>query len=45
VPWNAVTCAKDNTSGCTAEACAFRDGHETFTDAEVVRKLQAEQVG
>jgi thioredoxin-dependent peroxiredoxin len=24
---------KDNTSGCTAEACAFRDSHETFTDA------------
>ncbi len=24
---------KDNTSGCTAEACAFRDRHETFTDA------------
>ena len=24
---------KDNTSGCTAEACAFRDGHEAFTDA------------
>jgi peroxiredoxin Q/BCP len=24
---------KDNTSGCTAEACAFRDGYEAFTDA------------
>jgi peroxiredoxin Q/BCP len=24
---------KDNTSGCTAEACAFRDSHEVFTDA------------
>ena len=24
---------KDNTPGCTAEACAFRDSHETFTDA------------
>ena len=24
---------KDNTSGCTAEACAFRDSHETFTEA------------
>src|SRR5580698_11594344 len=24
---------KDNTSGCTAEACAFRDSYETFTDA------------
>src|SRR5271156_5621683 len=24
---------KDNTSGCTAEAYAFRDSHETFTDA------------
>jgi peroxiredoxin Q/BCP len=24
---------KDNTSGCTAEACAFRDSHEAFTDA------------
>jgi peroxiredoxin Q/BCP len=24
---------KDNTSGCTAEACAFRDSYESFTDA------------
>ena len=24
---------KDNTPGCAAEACAFRDSHETFTDA------------
>jgi len=24
---------KDNTPGCTAEACAFRDGYETFTEA------------
>jgi thioredoxin-dependent peroxiredoxin len=24
---------KDNTRGCTAEACAFRDGYESFTDA------------
>jgi len=24
---------KDNTSGCTAEACAFRDSHEVFTQA------------
>ncbi len=24
---------KDNTSGCTAEACAFRDSYEMFTDA------------
>jgi peroxiredoxin Q/BCP len=24
---------KDNTSGCTAEACAFRDSHEAFADA------------
>lgn len=24
---------KDNTPGCTAEACAFRDSYETFTDA------------
>ena len=24
---------RDNTSGCTAEACAFRDSHEVFTDA------------
>src|SRR5260370_23004440 len=24
---------KDNTSGCTAEACAFRDSHEAFTHA------------
>jgi peroxiredoxin Q/BCP len=24
---------KDNTSGCTAEACAFRDSYESFTEA------------
>ena len=24
---------KDNTSGCTAEACAFRDSYEDFTEA------------
>jgi thioredoxin-dependent peroxiredoxin len=24
---------KDNTSGCTAEACAFRDNYEVFTEA------------
>lgn len=24
---------KDNTRGCTAEACAFRDSHEVFTEA------------
>jgi peroxiredoxin Q/BCP len=24
---------KDNTRGCTAEACAFRDSHEIFADA------------
>jgi peroxiredoxin Q/BCP len=24
---------KDNTPGCTAEACAFRDSHEVFSDA------------
>jgi peroxiredoxin Q/BCP len=24
---------KDNSSGCTAEACAFRDSHQVFTDA------------
>src|SRR6266496_6416285 len=24
---------KDNTPGCTAEACAFRDGYEAFTEA------------
>jgi thioredoxin-dependent peroxiredoxin len=24
---------KDNTSGCTAEACAFRDSYETFSEA------------
>jgi thioredoxin-dependent peroxiredoxin len=24
---------KDNTSGCTAEACAFRDSYEAFIDA------------
>ena len=27
---------KDNTSGCTAEACAFRDSYEAFTDAGAV---------
>ena len=29
---------KDDTPGCTAEACAFRDSHEVFTDvgAEVI---------
>jgi thioredoxin-dependent peroxiredoxin len=24
---------RDNTSGCTAEACAFRDSHEVFAEA------------
>ena len=24
---------KDNTTGCTAEACAFRDSYESFADA------------
>lgn len=24
---------KDNTTGCTAEACAFRDSYEVFTEA------------
>ena len=24
---------KDETTGCTAEACAFRDSHEVFTEA------------
>jgi thioredoxin-dependent peroxiredoxin len=24
---------KDDTRGCTAQACAFRDSHEVFTDA------------
>lgn len=24
---------KDNTRGCTAEACSFRDGYESFSDA------------
>ena len=24
---------KDNTPGCTAEACAFRDSHEVFSEA------------
>src|SRR5215469_10087209 len=24
---------KDETRGCTAEACAFRDSHEVFSDA------------
>ena len=27
---------KDNTRGCTAEACSFRDSYETFTDAGAV---------
>ena len=29
---------RDNTRGCTAEACAFRDSHEVFTEtgAEVI---------
>ena len=27
---------KDETSGCTREACAFRDSHEVFTDAGAV---------
>lgn len=26
----------DNTSGCTAEACSFRDAYEDFTDAGAV---------
>ncbi|MEG3439357.1 peroxiredoxin [Pannus brasiliensis CCIBt3594] len=26
---------KDDTPGCTAESCAFRDSHEVFTDAGV----------
>lgn len=27
---------KDDTPGCTAESCAFRDSHEDFTDAGAV---------
>jgi thioredoxin-dependent peroxiredoxin len=27
---------KDDTPGCTAEACSFRDGYEDFTDAGAV---------
>jgi thioredoxin-dependent peroxiredoxin len=27
---------KDDTPGCTAEACSFRDSHEDFTDAGAV---------
>jgi peroxiredoxin Q/BCP len=27
---------KDDTPGCTAESCAFRDSHEAFTDAGAV---------
>ena len=27
---------KDNTRGCTAEACSFRDSYESFTDAGAV---------
>ncbi len=37
---------KDNTSGCTAEACAFRDSYEAFKEAgaEVVG-VSADSVG
>ena len=37
---------KDNTSGCTAEACAFRDSYEVFKEAgaEVVG-VSADSVG
>lgn len=27
---------KDDTAGCTAESCSFRDSHEDFTDAGAV---------
>ncbi|WP_407272343.1 thioredoxin-dependent thiol peroxidase [Radiobacillus sp. PE A8.2] len=27
---------KDNTPGCTTEACAFRDNHESFADLDAV---------
>ena len=27
---------KDETPGCTAEACTFRDGYQAFADVEVV---------
>ena len=27
---------KDDTPGCTAESCAFRDSHEEFTDAGAI---------
>ena len=27
---------KDNTPGCTAEACAFRDAYETFTEQGIL---------
>ena len=31
--WSSYFYPKDDTRGCTAEACAFRDSHEVFTDA------------
>ena len=38
---------KDNTPGCTAEACAFRDSHEVFTDAgaEVIGSARTRRPG
>ena len=38
VIFTGVQFSKDNTSGCTAEACSFRDSYEVFqeADAEVI---------
>jgi peroxiredoxin len=38
---------KDNTSGCTAEARAFRDSHETFTEAgaDVIGSARTRRTG
>ena len=35
----------DNTAGCTAEACAFRDSHQDFSDAgDVVMGVSSDSV-
>jgi peroxiredoxin Q/BCP len=33
VIFTGVQFSKDNTAGCTAEACSFRDSYEVFHDA------------
>ncbi|MBO0777553.1 MAG: peroxiredoxin [Ktedonobacteraceae bacterium] len=33
VPFTGVQFSKDNTLGCTAEACSFRDSYEVFKEA------------